>query len=75
MLCRNPAAHPLLFEPVNSIFNVMSAGISSKHQIICKMVKQLDFQMIRRPEELEIMQSVDEDPLFIPVPTFECGIN
>jgi hypothetical protein len=42
MLCSDPFATNLQFEHYNSIFNVMSMCASRKHQVACKMVKQLD---------------------------------
>jgi hypothetical protein len=35
------------FEPVNDIFNVMKAAIGSKHQVVIKIIKQLDDKMVR----------------------------
>jgi hypothetical protein len=39
----------LQFTPVNDAFNVMRAGIGSKHQVAVKIVKQLDELMVRDP--------------------------
>jgi hypothetical protein len=39
--------HQLRFEPVNKTFNVMKACISNSHQLVVKIVKQLDDLMVR----------------------------
>jgi hypothetical protein len=37
----------LKFEPSNQIFNVMKASMGDRHQVVLKIVKQLDNMMIR----------------------------
>ena len=39
------------FEPINSIFNVMNGAMGNNHQVIVKMVKSLDCELMVRPEE------------------------
>jgi len=43
---QNKPVH-LKFEPVNMIFNVMNASMGDRHQVVLKIVKQLDNMMIR----------------------------
>ena len=55
MVCRDfKKSNVLQFSPVNEIFNVMKAAMGNKHQVIVKIVKQLDETMVRDPYEEEV---------------------
>lgn len=64
----------LVFEPVNNVFNVMKACMGDRHQVVIKIVKQLDTMMMRDinvPPMLELYQPEPPlDFLDIPKPTF-----
>ena len=51
LVCKDPHSEKnsgnLQFESVNTVFNVMSAAISDKHQVVLRMIKQLDALMVR----------------------------
>ena len=50
---KEESAERLSFEPINSIFNVMNGAMGNNHQVIVKMVKSLDCELMVRPEEQE----------------------
>ena len=58
------------FQPVNETFNVMKAVIGPKHQVVIKIVKQLDDLMIRdvSTPRLDISDAQPED-IEIPIPS------
>ena len=56
------------FIPVNDIFNVMKAAIGNKHQVVVKIVKQMDELMVRDPYE-ESSEINEELSIEIPRPT------
>lgn len=57
------------FETVNEVYNVMKAAIGNKHQVIIKIVKQLDELMIRDPDEKqEKIDDEEMEPFEIPMP-------
>ena len=66
------------FQPVNSIFNVMKACMGDKHQVVIKIVKQLDSQMVR---DITVKTTIDQwlagedsdGAIEIPKPTFATG--
>ena len=48
LVCRDfKKSNILMFQPVNETFNVMKAAIGNKHQVVIKIVKQLDDLMLR----------------------------
>ncbi|CDW89302.1 isoform c [Stylonychia lemnae] len=60
------------FEPVNDVFNVMKAAIGQKHQVVIKIIKQLDDKMTRDINvKKEVMESSEtiEDDFEIPMPS------
>ena len=60
------------FEPVNDAFNVMKAAIGPKHQVVIKIIKQLDDKMTR---DINVMKEINksneypEDDFEIPMPS------
>jgi hypothetical protein len=48
-VCRDFKNTSVNFKPVNETFNVMKAAIGDKHQVVIKIVKQLDDLMVRDP--------------------------
>lgn len=50
----------ITFEPVNEIFNVMKAAIGNKHQIVIKIIKQLDDKMMRDINQRREMNESEE---------------
>ena len=58
------------FEPVNDIFNVMKAAIGNKHQVVIKIIKQLDDKMVRDiNEQRDCDEGVVPEDLDIPIPS------
>ncbi len=54
LVCRDfKNQNEITFEPVNEIYNVMKAAIGNKHQVVIKIVKQLDELMIKDPTQKE----------------------
>jgi hypothetical protein len=68
----------VIFSPVNDIFNVMKAAVGNKHQVVVKIVKQLDELMVRDPYEPSQQSMIEEDSFEIPRPSYldmEVSIN
>ncbi len=60
----------MIFSPVNDIFNVMKAAVGNKHQVVVKIVKQLDELMVRDPYEPSQQSMIEEDSFEIPRPSY-----
>lgn len=64
----------LVFEPVNHVFNVMSACMGEKHNVVIKIVKELDSTMVRDITVAPATETYQPEPpldfLDIPKPTF-----
>jgi hypothetical protein len=82
-VCKDFKKHNQIeFTPVNEIFNVMKAAMGNKHQVIVKIVKQLDETMVRDPYEeeggVEGMDDGEEEMGEIPIPSssmMEMGVT
>jgi len=59
----------ICFEPVNDIFNVMKAAIGNKHQVVIKIIKQLDDKMVRDINERSEESFIKTDEIDIPLPS------
>ena len=83
LVCKDFKKHNQIeFTPVNEIFNVMKAAMGNKHQVIVKIVKQLDETMVRDPYEeeasLEGVDDGEEEMGEIPIPSssmMEMGVT
>lgn len=83
-MCKDFKKHNQIeFTPVNEIFNVMKAAMGNKHQVIVKIVKQLDETMVRDPYEEEagvegVVDGEYEEMGEIPIPSssiMEMGVT
>ena len=54
---------------MNETFNVMKAAIGEKHQVVIKIVKQLDDLMVRDPSVPREASRRTSDELDIPMPS------